>query len=260
MLKNNLTIMYWLWRRDVKAFMKNYKDNLINNVLLIFIISFVFIRLTPLMGISQNIGGDTLIGFAATVVLFTCYMTGLGDIEDLHNAGFLKYKSRLALPFNYFLAQIVFSYATTSLLISLPVLLLSMAFFQDIFIFASIQWFYFFALIFASALLFASLFVLFVFVMPLEMFRDSIWVRILWPLEAFGCLFFSWKAVYDYAPRAGMLFLLNPFTYVVEGLRCSLLPGAGYLRPLPCLGVLLGVTLIILFILFTRVKKSIDGV
>ena len=67
----------------------------------------------------------------------------------------------------------------------------------------------------------------------------SFWVRVNFPLIQLGGFFFSWKTLYGYNKTLGYCSLLNPFTYITEGLRRALLGSEQYFPLSVCVGGLL---------------------
>ena len=62
------------------------------------------------------------------------------------------------------------------------------------------------------------------------------------PLFIFSPAFFTFKKVITIIPTLAQLMLLNPLTYIVEGLRVALLGSGDYLPLTTCLmGILIGI-------------------
>lgn len=58
---------------------------------------------------------------------------------------------------------------------------------------------------------------------------NTLWLRYVVPLWMFGTYFFSWRGAYEVNPLFGVILLLNPIVYVIEGMRAAALGNAGYI-------------------------------
>lgn len=56
----------------------------------------------------------------------------------------------------------------------------------------------------------------------------NFWVRVNFPLMQVGGFFFSYKTLYSFNKMLGYICLLNPFTYITEGLRKALLGSSDF--------------------------------
>ena len=73
---------------------------------------------------------------------------------------------------------------------------------------------------------------------------DNLWPRVLFPLFTLSPIFYPLKNVQMVSPLLASLFLLNPFTYIVEGFRGAFLGVEYSIHPLVCIGVLIFFSLI----------------
>jgi len=88
----------------------------------------------------------------------------------------------------------------------------------------------------------------------------SLWVRYISPIWMFGAYFYSWEAAYSLSPVIGVITLLNPMTYVMEGMRAATLGQTGYLPYAFSLVMLWGFIVICTWHAIRRLKKRLDCV
>lgn len=67
---------------------------------------------------------------------------------------------------------------------------------------------------------------------------NSLWLRYIAPMWMFGGYVYSWQSAYDLSPIVGIISLINPMIYVMEGMRSAALGQQGYLPYWLCIGML----------------------
>jgi ABC-type polysaccharide/polyol phosphate export permease len=93
-----------------------------------------------------------------------------------------------------------------------------------------------------------------------QWYMDNIWPRILSPLLCLGAVFFTWHGINLFSPRIAQLTLLNPFTYVAEGIRQGLLGGTEYLPFTYCVPAVFLALVVVVGLLAYGIKKRLDPV
>lgn len=89
---------------------------------------------------------------------------------------------------------------------------------------------------------------------------SQLWVRILNPMYFFGCYFYPWSKAYSISKILGYIMLLNPFVYILEGMRAAALGQEGYLPFwLSFFGVII-FTFICGYMGITKLKRKLDYV
>ena len=90
---------------------------------------------------------------------------------------------------------------------------------------------------------------------------DKIGIRILFPLWFFGAAEFPWKMIYEaLSPLVAYACLLNPITYVMEGIHVAALGPSGFLNFWLCCGMLAALTTVCGTAGIMRLKKRLDFV
>ncbi len=88
---------------------------------------------------------------------------------------------------------------------------------------------------------------------------SNIWMRFLFPLWFLGCYQFSFNTLINKVGYFGYLILINPFTYINEGMRAICLHG-DYLNWMFCAVMLLLIVSLFSYISISRFKKQLDVV
>ncbi|NGX50864.1 MAG: hypothetical protein K1060chlam2_00715 [Chlamydiae bacterium] len=88
----------------------------------------------------------------------------------------------------------------------------------------------------------------------------SLWLRYIAPMWMFGAYTYSWHAAYQMSPVLGLVSLINPMVYVMEGMRAAMLGQAGYLPFWGSLLALWGFTALCCWDGVRRLKKRLDCV
>ena len=91
-------------------------------------------------------------------------------------------------------------------------------------------------------------------------FRFNIWARVLTPLNFFGCIWYTWHSLNTISKPLGKLVLLNPYTYMTEGLRTALLQNDASLPLSICIPALLCFIAVGFALSLTLIYKHLDAV
>jgi len=89
---------------------------------------------------------------------------------------------------------------------------------------------------------------------------NSLWLRYIAPMWLFGGYTYSWEAAYQMNHALGVVSLLNPMIYVMEGMRAAMLGQAGYLPFWGCFFALWGFIAICTWDAIRPLKRRLDCV
>lgn len=220
---------FWaLLYRDVRFIIAGLHTRLIDGLVIITMQTLVIGAFLPLLGMPKELIGPLFIGLITQIVFSSGYGIAFRQVNDLKKTKFINYL--LALPLNkaWLFGQIILSFMIEVAFVSLPLIVLGSLFLSAYFTiqgsFLAIAFMYLLAL-----LLYATLFVFFIYHYDYSWFLDNIWARRLSPLFLFGCSYFPWKKLYAFNQGLGVIMLCNPVTYVHEGLRSALLGGTDFI-------------------------------
>lgn len=261
-VKTYSRVVWQLVKTDMAGFRKNLVDNSIDIAIYVALIVGSMTYMMPLLGTRSDYG--PFIAFAAipSACIFETYGLAINLIGDIRGEKLISYRLTLPLPTALvFIAKgCVFSIrmalnAVVAALVSMSILAvggrLSFAFFSP-----------FKLLLMSGAMVICSGFlVLFISSLVKNMDRiGSVWTRTLYPLWFLGGAQFSWAIMHTFSPTIGIIALLDPFTYLTEGIHAATLNPADYLNFWLCLGMTLLFTIFFGFVGIKRLKKQLDWV
>jgi ABC-2 type transport system permease protein len=237
-LATNIMVFKSLLGRDLHILRSQLKSKLIDGAAIVVLQVLVFGHLLPLAGMPSELIGPTFIGTIVQLCFSLGYGLSLRLLFDIEHNRFISY--RLTLPitkhwlFIVYIINFMIEVAVTTIpLFSLGIIALGSSFITvqpNIPLFVIV---YFCVLFFMG-----TLFLSFSLMYPFRWFFDNLWPRRLTPLFLLSCSLFPWKRVFAISPTLGIVFLANPFTYVAEGLRATLLGGPDFLSAWLCIAML----------------------
>jgi len=201
--------------------------------------------------------------YTSTIILmlFTIgFSQSLRMVFDVKFNRYIDYLLTLPLPKRWLFGTYIFSFMLETFLTTLPLITFGILILGKQFPVEQIQWLSFFAF-YIFSLFFASIFFLTLALsFSYQWYLDNIWPRLLSPLLCIGAIFFTWTGIYKFSPRIAYLTLINPFTYIAEGMRTGLLGGNEYLPFSWCIPAI-SLGLILVTILLNRgIKNRLDPV
>jgi ABC-2 type transport system permease protein len=243
---------------DLCLFKKVIFDKTIDLAIWVSTTMFVMSYLLPLFGVSAEFGALNLVGLAASAGLFELFPAVSVMISDFEHDRMIDYYFTTPLPsWMVFFKTMVFS-AIQSLFLAAIALPVGFLFLKEPLAWGSVSWLNFIAMLVAMSLFYGA-FTLFVtsFVKTSDG-MGSVWMRIVYPLWFMGGFQFTWYSLKAVFPACAYLILLNPITYIMEGLRAAALGQAGYLPFWVCLQVVLLSTMLCGWIGIKRLLKRLD--
>lgn len=259
-ISNNARIFYALIHRDMKVFGSKFKDAFIDGMCLVGLQVILYGYLFPVMGMKSNLIAPL---YTSTIILmlFTIgFSQALRMMFDIQFNRYIDFLIILPLPKPWLFATYIFSFMLETFLTTLPLITIGIMILGKQFPVGQIQWIPFFAFYIFSLLFSAVFFLTLALSFPYQWFMDNVWPRILSPLMCIGAIFFPWIGIYAFSPKIAYLALINPFTYIAEGIRTGLLNGDTYLPFIYCIPAV-GFALLIMLIQLTRsIKNRLDPV
>ena len=232
-MKSNLffhfSIFFQLVRRDLLVFRYEFKDKFIDTVFMLLTNVLIFGYVMTHLGLMGNYGEFILIGAIASFGFFEVIGRVGTLITDICGDRTISYTLTLPLP-----SWAVFSYIAVSWAICSSALAIPLFPIGKLILLSKFQLTHFSLLRFIPIFLITNLFFGFFALWITTLIKDirqinTIWFRIVNPCFMFGGYFYPWKALYDVSPVFGTLNLINPFLYIMEGMRAAVLGQQGYL-------------------------------
>ena len=216
--------------------------------------------LLPLFGISKSFGAFVLAGSCATAGQFAVWTSIVNILTDISGDRVIAYYATLPIPSWMVFLRIIISNSINAFILGLFVLPLGKIFLGHQLDLASISIFKF-ALIYVLISAYYGAFALWLvsFVSNIAQ-AGSIWMRVLYPLWILGAFEFSWKMICDASPVSGYVSLLNPYVYVMEGMRGAVLNWPGSIPYWYCVLALTGFVTLLSWHGIMRIKKRLDFV
>ena len=237
-IKRTLTIFYWLMRRDLTIFMRDYKGYLFNVFIFTTIEVGVFAYLLPYFGLSTQFGTFVVAGIVASLSIFEAMHSATLFVDDLDNERQITYDLTLPVSSNVIFIQRSTLFTCRMILMGIFVIPMSKIVFWKKIDLSQFS-LYKFILVFLIFNIMYGFFGLWMisFVKDMDKVRN-IWVRVVYPLWFIGGYLSSWKSMYAVSPFLSYFALLDPITYVMEGIRSTIMGPAEFLNFWLCLGAI----------------------
>ncbi len=241
---HNFRVFCALLRRDLKILKKNLVQSLINGLIVAAIELSIVVVFFPRMGMPVQLSAPLFLGSLVFLLFNLGFPFAFSMVYNLKFSRFIDYQLTLPLPKRWLFAEYIINFIIQVFITTLPIIVLGIICLGNLISFEQTNWFYFFGIHLLSILFFSVFFHMCSFQFSFTWFIENIWTRVLGPLLLLSSTFYIWHRVYAVSKTIGYLFLLNPITYIAEGLRASLLGGSQYLPPLLCITAIIMSTLV----------------
>lgn len=232
----------------------------IDSIIFLVLYVLMFGKFFPLLGMPQQLIGPIFIGASTNLTLpFFGFTHALKISSDLKFSRFIDYHLTLPLPKKWLFSLYVVSFVIETGIISLPLLLIGSWMLTDV-VMLSHTWALFIIMYLCALIFFGAFFTWIAFHYDFDWFRKNIWPRRLSPLLNLGSNFVPWAGIHTLFPTLSFLFLLNPFTYVMEGIRSTFLKGYPFLPAFICIPATIFFSIMLSFLLAYSIKKRLDPV
>lgn len=257
----NKTIFMALLARDIKVLKSRVHNVIIDGLILVSITVLVFGNLLPLLGMPISLIAPAFLGNSLSFFLASLgYNFALRMAYDLKYDRFISYFLTLPLPKCWLFSYYVISFMIESLIVSLPLVTLGIVALGKNFGPINGNIFVFFVVYLCSLLFWALFFLGSSFIYNFQWFKSHLWARRIMPLFIFSPAYFTFKTIQQILPLFHKFYFLNPLTYIIEGLRVSLLGNNDYLSLPICLMGILASLIFMLIRLRRGIYKQLDPV
>ena len=234
-----LRTFFALTQRNLKVIVSDAKDICIDGALLAGLNVLLFAYLFPAMGMSEQMVAPVFIGSLLALFINLSFSISIRTVFDLRFKRFIDYLMTLPLSKYWFFACAIMGFFLELFLSTIPLVTCSVVALHGKLPFANTQWLLLGVMYLLSLLILSIFFLACAVSYQYGWFLDNMWPRRLAPVVALGCVYVPWFTVHSIAPAASWIMLLNPLTYMSEGIRASMLGQAGYIDSRICLGVLI---------------------
>lgn len=245
---------------DLKLFKQSLVDKIIDITIYVAVCAGITIYILPAFGLPVTYNLIMISGIIASIGIMELFPNAITLASDLTGEQTISYFLTLPIPSWLVVLKIMFYYGITSLtvgLVSIPVGKLLMG---SQFNLASVDWLSFSILFILGNFFFGVFAVLLATTFKNMGAVDHVWIRVVFPLWFFGGFQFTWYPLHKLYPWLAYADLLNPFIYVTEGIRASMLGQEGYLPIWLCILMTLIFTITFGYAAIYRLKKQLDFV
>ena len=251
---------YALAYRDFKFMLSEFSTRVIDGFVIAALQILVIGYFLPILGMPANLIGPLFIGMITQIVFSAGYNISFKYANDLRHAKFINYQMALPLPKSWLFAQIIVSFMIELIMITLPIIIFGTLLLSSSILINPPSWILVIIMYLMNLLFYALLFLQISFSSSYTWFLDNVWARRLTPLFFFGCAYYTWKGLFKFNILIAYLFLLNPLTYIHEGLRAALFGQENYLPFAICLSIVSFSCIILACMLARAIKKRLDPV
>jgi ABC-type multidrug transport system permease subunit len=200
-----------------------------------------------------------LIGMFTINMLSLCFTLLVPFIYDLESDRFIDYQI-LLLPPRLLLLEMILFPALLANLIAIPFFPLARILIPHYFVGITPAWGRLFILILCTSLVFASYIMMALCLMKKSSHIRQFWLRFNWPLMVLGGFWIPWHLLHKNFSFFSIIALIDPFTYITEGLRSALLGPEQFISYPLCI-----IALLTFFCIFTTTavyffKRKLDHI
>jgi hypothetical protein len=256
--QNQQYIFFQLVKAELKAYKPMAFSETIDLLVWVSVLTVINGLILPALHVPREFLLISFSGTIASAVSFKSYPNISNLVSDIH--GDQTINQRLILPISpwlVFLAMVVSTFIIT-LWTALWALPLGVPFMGHLMDFSGISLWRFLVIMLASAWFFSALPLLMTSVVPESRMIGRVWMRFLFPLWFFGGFSFTWEKFYEAIPWLAVVDLLNPYLYMMEGVRVALLGPEGNLPFWLNVFMLLILSALCFFLGVKRLRKQMD--
>lgn len=257
---NNFRIFCALVHRDLYMIKKRFRQLMIDSATQL-ILQIVYIgSLLPIMGVSLSMVAPLYLGTAMAQIIFLGMNFGILNLFDIREGHLIYYRLTLPIPKRWLFASYIVHFMILISLLMVPLILFGIILLGSKFVLVNPSWLGLVLVFLLSTIVIGALFIGLSFYYDFPWFMANLWPRRLTFLFSFGPIFFTWRSIKSFAPNLAYFMLLNPLTYVAEGMRSALLNATGYIPVYCCIGALIIFALLLIAFMTFGIKKRMDPV
>jgi len=214
-----LNLLFAMLKTDFFLLKKTLINKWIDLTIWVITTTWVFAYIMPRFGLKATFGTFIVGSICASAAGFEVFPSGFRLVHDLDGNRVINFYLTLPAPGWLILLRMMINNTLGCIVMSLPVIPLCKLLFWhtvDLSQFNIIK----FCIIFILINIFYGSFALWlVSLIPSIEKYDSAWTRIVFPLWYLGGFQFSWHALYETFPAFAYINLINPYVYLMEGIR-----------------------------------------
>lgn len=257
-LTQNILIFYTLIARDFKTLKKRLPTLFFDGSITVIIAVIMWGSLLPRIGMSQSLIAPIFIGHSLLSLMASIgYNYALRTIYDLKTTRFIDYLTTLPISKPWLFFYFVITCALEISIITIPLITAGIILLGNLFIIKG-NLFVFFSFYCVTLLFWSLFFINAAYTHSFNWFRSNIWVRRVMPLIICSSAYYPWIRVEQVSPLISRLMLLNPLTYISEGLRSSLLGGTDYIAWNYCFTAVIFFCIVLCLFVKKNIHRRLD--
>jgi hypothetical protein len=255
---NYMQITVTLLKRDLYVLKSTFFTTLIDGAVALTTELILTIHLLPLMGMPRFLIAPIFVGSIYSRLFSLGHNNSIRIQYGIKEEGLPLYEATLPLPHAWLCARSVIRFGIETFLILFPLISVSVLLFARNIGLEAAHWPLLIFFVTTSSLFFAALSIFLGHHYAFNWYLENGWARRLSVMFMTSVLFITWKTTLIYVPWFAYLTLLNPTTYMVEGMRAALLKPEQYL-PIPlCIIGTLFFCIVTLWAMSRSIKKRLD--
>lgn len=264
MLLTTFSLFFRFMQRDLYLYKNRIIQYVVNYAVIyptIHALAFGYLQSNAYFGSNASDMGTILFtGNFLIVIIILTYKLSIELLFDLEGDRSIDFQITILNPRLLIIQKIIFSTLFSSIIL-LPYFPIAKLLLGHLFVSANTVWPYLLCIQIASCLLCSVYNHLIACLLPDSNSIGFFWRRINTPLVTIlGGFWIPWYALRNFSPMLGILTLANPFIYITEGIRQSILQSDRFLSFGVCLSMLLLFSLILTLWTFYAFKKRLDHI
>lgn len=259
--KNNKNIIakitMQLMRADMRLFLKDIKDKLIDALVWGSATLIVFTYIMPSFGL-KGFGLFQAASVLISVIGFETYNQLFMIVMNLEQRKYFFYLFTLPIPAACIFFQKIMLYTINSTMLSFFMIPLSKLILMDQMNCGTINWPLLLLAIVVSAFFFSCFLIFMVGFIHKTSQVEHMFMRVVFPLWFFGGFQFSWQTLFNINKYAACGALLSPYTYATEAVRSAIFGQQGYLPYWNSIAIMFVGALLLAMIGYKRLKRRLD--
>ncbi len=253
--------VFWnMLAEEMIVFRENFVDKIINLSIWVSITAAIFGYIMPAFGLAADYGSFQLAGLIASAGLFEVFPSVMVLVNDIQGPRVISYNLILPIPSWMVLLKKLCFYAINSISLCLCVSPIGKLVLWNQFDLSKISFVPFMLMVIMISVFYGALALWLASKVQNMTKVSNVWMRFIFPMWFLGGFQFCWAVLHKVSPTFAYLNLLNPMTYVMEGIRASLLGQQGFISVWLCLLALMLFSSLCWWRALVRLKKRLDFV
>jgi len=248
-----------LLHMDFKVVRSEFIGDLVNAVTWPASLALNFGYILPAFGMEESYGSFLMIGAMATTYFYLSIGFASELVSDFDGERFIDFQVTLPMPsYKMLIMQRVVSFALQATALSMPLLPIGKVILGNKLNLATFAPLQFVVVLLLTGIYFGFFALWLAAFLPNQRSVSNAWRRVYTPLLMAGCYWFSFAMGIKVFPRAALIVLLNPLTYMTEGIRSAVMGPEEYIPFLySLLGVVSAIVLMGLFAMWS-LRRRLD--